>query len=69
MTRHDQGYAHWRTLTTVADIVTLLGAWLQPARDHLATIRWTLWKQAHRLRAQISHYQRRNEPLPTHLRI
>ena len=50
-TRHDQ----WRALTTVADVVTLLGAWLQPARDRLTVIRWTLWKQAHRLRAQISH--------------
>ena len=59
----------WRQLTTVADIVTLLGVWLQPARDKLTVIRWTLWKQAHRLRAQISHYQRRGEPLPAHLRI
>jgi hypothetical protein len=48
----------------VADIVTLLGAWLQPARDKLTVIRWTLWKQAHRLQAQISHYQRRGERPP-----
>ena len=58
----------WRALTTVADVVTLLGAWLQPVRDRLATIRWTLWKQAHRLRAQISHYHRRGERVPAHLR-
>ena len=61
----------WRQLTTVADIVTLLGSGSsQPAtRDKLTVIRWTLWKQTHRLRAQISHYQRRGEPLPAHLRI
>src|SRR5512144_3067008 len=54
----------WRQLTTVADVVTLLAAWLQPVRDRLAVIRWTLWKQTHRLRAQISHYQRRGERPP-----
>lgn len=52
---------------TVGDVVALLGAWLQPTRDHLAVIRWTLWKQNHRLRAQISHYQRRDERPPPHL--
>src|SRR5512134_2031137 len=30
--------SHWRQLTTVADVVTLLGAWLQPTRDRLATV-------------------------------
>jgi hypothetical protein len=48
----------------VADIVTLLSAWLRPARDKLTVIRWTFWKQTHRLRAQISHYQRRGERPP-----
>jgi len=57
----------WKRLATVADVITLLAAWLQPARDRATTIRWTLWRQIHRARAQISHYHRRGERPPPHL--
>lgn len=53
-TTHPNPEQRWWLLSTVADVVALLGAWLQPATDHLARIRWTLWRQDHRARAQIS---------------
>jgi hypothetical protein len=58
----------WRRLTTVADVIALLAPAIQPARDRLHAIRWTLWRQAHRARAQISHYTRRDQRPPAHLR-
>jgi hypothetical protein len=49
----------WRGRTGGSAVVAPLGAWLQPATDRLAKVRWTLWRQDRRARAQLSHYQRR----------
>ena len=37
--------------------------------DIAAAIARDLWRQAHQTRAMISHYRRRGDPLPPHLRM
>jgi hypothetical protein len=31
-------------------------------------LRWFAWRLTHKIRAQVSHYRRRGDPLPAHLR-
>ncbi|WP_206342352.1 hypothetical protein [Streptomyces ureilyticus] len=35
-------------------------------RQHV--LHWFRWRFRHKMRAQLSHYQRRGDPLPAHLR-
>jgi hypothetical protein len=37
--------------------------------DKTAAIARDVWRRAHQTRAMISHYRRRSDPIPTHLRI
>jgi hypothetical protein len=32
------------------------------------SLRWFAWRLTHKIRAQLSHYRRRGDPLPPHLR-
>jgi hypothetical protein len=68
MTESREHVPWWRLLTTVGDVAALLADRLQPTRDRLHKARWILWRQIHRARAQISHYHRRGEQPPAHLR-
>jgi hypothetical protein len=42
---------------------------LRPAVNILAAIARERWRMVHQTRATISHYNRRGDPVPTHLRI
>ncbi len=37
--------------------------------DKAAAISRDLWRRTHQTRAMISHYRRRGDPIPTHLRM
>jgi hypothetical protein len=55
--------------SSVADVRNLLAQTVLHARhDRRHSLRWIAWRLKHKIRAQISHYQRRGDPLPTALR-
>ena len=57
------------THATVADVRNLLAQTVLHARhDRRHTLRWTAWRLKHKIRARISHYLRRGDPLPKSLR-
>ncbi|ROO52206.1 hypothetical protein EDC02_7116 [Micromonospora sp. Llam0] len=42
---------------------------IRAATDHAAAIARDRWRRTHQTTAMISHYRRRGDPLPPHLRI
>jgi len=57
------------THSSVADVRNLLAQTVLHARhDRRHTLRWTAWRLKHKVRARISHYLRRGDPLPETLR-
>jgi len=41
---------------------------LRTRHDRRHTLRWAAWRLKHKIRARISHYLRRGDPLPQTLR-
>jgi hypothetical protein len=57
------------THTTVADVRNLLAQTVLHARhDRRHILCWAAWRLKHKVRARISHYLRRGNPLPENLR-
>ncbi|MEO3863912.1 hypothetical protein [Acrocarpospora sp. B8E8] len=55
---------------SVAEIRRVLARLFLPATqliDHV--LAWSRFRMVHQTRALISHYRRRGDPLPTHLRM
>jgi hypothetical protein len=61
--------AGWLAQTTVADVRNLIAGTI-PTVEHgpRHSLRWFAWRLVHKIRAQLSHYHRRGDPLPAHLR-